>query len=103
MNKRNHRQYDDDDGRTICDMNVPGMPWYERDQKRARRDERRAQRRSVQTSAPQYVHDEGGQPLSLRERMRNAFSVALAGLTVFVVIGGAMLLFMWFCMHVWLA
>ena len=28
MSKRNPRQYDDDDGRTICDMNVPGMPWY---------------------------------------------------------------------------
>ena len=96
MSKRNPRQYDDDDGRTICDMNVPGMPWYERDQKRARRDERRAQRRNAQPSAPQYIHDEGGQPLSLRERMRNAFSV-------FVVIGGAMLLFMWFCTHVWLA
>ena len=22
------RQYDDDDGRTIADMNVEGMPWY---------------------------------------------------------------------------
>ena len=22
------RQYDDDDGRTIADMNVDGMPWY---------------------------------------------------------------------------
>lgn len=22
------RQYDDDDGRTIVDMNVEGMPWY---------------------------------------------------------------------------
>ncbi len=22
------KQYDDDDGRTIADMNVDGMPWY---------------------------------------------------------------------------
>ena len=102
MSKRTPRQYDDDDGRTICDMNVPGMPWYERDQKHARRDERRAQRRNAQQPEPQYVHDEG-QPVPFNERMRNAFSVALAGLTVFVVIGGAMLLFMWFCTHVWLA
>lgn len=25
---RKPRQYDDDDGRTIADMNVEGMPWY---------------------------------------------------------------------------
>ena len=25
---RKKRQYDDDDGRTIVNMNVEGMPWY---------------------------------------------------------------------------
>ncbi len=25
---RKRKQYDDDDGRTIADMNVDGMPWY---------------------------------------------------------------------------
>ena len=28
MAKR-HKKYDDDDGRTIVDMNVEGMPWYQ--------------------------------------------------------------------------
>ena len=45
MSKRNPRQYDDDDGRTICDMNVPGMPWYER------RSEARTPRRTTRTAA----------------------------------------------------
>ena len=27
---RNPRTYDDDDGHTIADMNVEGMPWYDR-------------------------------------------------------------------------
>ena len=25
---KKHAQYDDDDGRTIANMNVDGMPWY---------------------------------------------------------------------------
>lgn len=29
MFKRKKKQYDDDDGRTIANMNVDGMPWYE--------------------------------------------------------------------------
>ena len=97
MKKRAQRQYDDDDGRTICDMNVPGMPWYERDRRRAERDERRAQRAA---SAPPAT---GGGYIPLREQMRNALSVALAGLVVFGVIGGAMVLFILFCTNVWLA
>jgi len=28
MSKK-RRQYDDDDGRTIANMNVDGMPWYD--------------------------------------------------------------------------
>lgn len=28
MSKRKKKKYDDDDGRTIADMNVEGMPWY---------------------------------------------------------------------------
>jgi len=30
------RTYDDDDGRTIADMNVEGMPWYDRSRRRGR-------------------------------------------------------------------
>ena len=29
--KRNKKEYPDDDGRTIANMNVEGMPWYEPD------------------------------------------------------------------------
>ena len=47
MKKRAPKQYDDDDGRTICDMNVPGMPWYERDRRRAERDEQPASRENI--------------------------------------------------------
>ena len=33
------KQYDDDDGRVICDMDVDGMPWHNR---RVRREQREA-------------------------------------------------------------
>lgn len=28
MSKKQKKRYDDDDGRTIADMNVDGLPWY---------------------------------------------------------------------------
>ena len=31
------KQYDDDDGRTIVDMNVEGMPWYDSQIKKEKR------------------------------------------------------------------
>ena len=30
MRKTQKKQFDDDDGRTIVNMNVDGMPWYDR-------------------------------------------------------------------------
>ena len=34
---KDRRVYDDDDGRTIADMNIEGMPWYERSRRREKR------------------------------------------------------------------
>ena len=36
------KQYDDDDGRTIVDMNVEGMPWYDSRIKKEKRKNERA-------------------------------------------------------------
>lgn len=36
---RKKKKYDDDDGRTIADMNVEGMPWYTPKSKRKVNDE----------------------------------------------------------------
>lgn len=47
------RMYEDDDGRTIADMNVEGMPWYDRNRDReqssgsARQPMDRTQRRAT--------------------------------------------------------
>ena len=40
MRKIQKKQYDDDDGRTITDMNVEGMPWYDRRHDFGRQSER---------------------------------------------------------------
>jgi len=40
LRKIQKKQYDDDDGRTIADMNVEGMPWYDRRHDFGRQPER---------------------------------------------------------------
>lgn len=40
MKKTQKHQFDDDDGRTIVDMNVDGMPWYDRRQRFGRQSDR---------------------------------------------------------------
>ena len=40
MRKIQKKQFDDDDGRTIADMNVEGMPWYDRRHNFGRQSER---------------------------------------------------------------
>lgn len=103
MSKREPRKYDDDDGRTICDMNVPGMPWYEKDRRREERAEARRMREEQRAQEAERARMYGSDYIPLRDRLRNALSIALAGLLVVGVIGGAMVLFILFCTHVWLA
>lgn len=37
---KKRRQYDDDDGRTIVNMNVDGMPWYDRNAEEHKKENR---------------------------------------------------------------
>lgn len=76
------RVYDDDDGRTIADMNVEGMPWYQ---------ERR--------------RDEGGNeisPLSKDESRVAMWGALKAALLVVGVISVGLILFTLFCTKIWL-
>ncbi|MBR4742978.1 MAG: hypothetical protein IK082_02160 [Oscillospiraceae bacterium] len=43
---RTPKQYEDDDGRTVADMNVEGMPWFDREL--ARRKGKRAQEDGIE-------------------------------------------------------
>ena len=74
----------EDDGRTICSMDVDGMP---DSVFRLSRRERRTDRAQLKRK----VYDE--EPLTRSEYRRYTWYAILAGLTVMGVIGGGMILF----------
>lgn len=88
--KEKRKQYDDDDGRVVCSMDVEGMRWHDR---RVRREERMAARAAQ--AVPQ------GEPLTKAQTRQYAFSAALAGLVVVGVFASAWVLFILFCTQVW--
>ena len=53
------KRYDDDDGRTIADMNVEGFKWYESEEKKKKRELARkytkAERKSIMRSSFVYI------------------------------------------------
>jgi len=83
--RRRPEDYPDDDGRTIADMNVEGMPWYLR-----RREEPRS---------------DGGVHYQMTREEQRAYTWAAvkAGLLVALVFGTVFALFIAFCVFVWFA
>jgi hypothetical protein len=86
------KKYDDDDGRVIADMDVAGMPWYDRSVRRENRALRRAEKRA---SAPQGVQ------LTKSEARRYTWYAVLAGLTIVGVFSAVWILFTLFATQVW--
>ena len=76
----------EDDGRTIADMNVEGMPWY------VQGDERRS--KGADASAHDQMTDE--------ETKMYRFAALKAALLVVLVFGLAFFIFIAFCDFVWL-
>jgi hypothetical protein len=85
------KQYADDDGRVICNMDVDGMPWHD---KRVRR-ERREQQRAI--AAGQTDREQ----MTKAEARRFTFHAVLAGLLIAAVFSAAWVLFVLFCTQVW--
>lgn len=79
-------QYDDDDGRTICSMDVDGMPWFD---KRVRREERAARNANL------------GDRITRSEARVYTWYALLAGLLIATVFSVAIVLFTLFCTQVW--
>ena len=69
-----------DDGKTIVNMNVEGMPWY------LRREERPAA---------------GGEPMNRDQRRAYTWAAVRAALLVALIFGAAFALFIAFCDFVW--
>lgn len=70
----------DDDGRTIVDMNVEGMPWY------VRKEEDRPA---------------GGEPMTREEARRYTWAAVKAGLIIVLIFGAVFAAFIAFCDFVW--
>jgi hypothetical protein len=87
------KKYDDDDGRVICDMDVEGMPWHDRQVRREKRAERRAQKK---------VRGSQGVQMTKSEARRFTWYAMLAGLTIALVFSAVLILFTLFSTQIWL-
>ncbi len=91
------REKFEDDGRQIADMNIEGMPWYDRE---------RALREKTEGNSRQTVRTESGKSpldeLSRKERWVLYRSVLAACLVIGLIFAGAAFLFILFCVYVWL-
>lgn len=87
------KEYPDDDGRVICDMNVEGMRWYNRNLSKV--DD---YRKSREKSAPYHS---AGEVMTRRETVRYTFYAVLAGLTIVAVFATAWILLWLFSAYVW--
>jgi len=84
---RKPKQYEDDDGHTIVNMNVPGMPWYQDDTLPSRRQHR-------------AENPNRSEQLTTGQTIRYTLYSLLASFVVFGFIGGGMILFiliLWLC------
>ena len=78
---------EEDDGRTIADMNVEGMPWYHR---------------SARQDAPVIPGPGGYQQQMTDEEVRMyRWAAVRAGLILAFVFGGIFALFIAFCDFIW--
>ncbi len=77
---------EEDDGRVICSMDVEGMPWHD---KRERR-----QRNAARLSAV-------GEPMTRSETRRYIWNAVLAGLSIAAAFSLTWVLLILFCIHVW--
>ncbi len=80
------KQYDDDDGSVVCNMDVDGMPWHD---KRVQLEE---------TSTRENV--QGDQMTKSEARLYTWYSV-LAGMLVVLVFSATWVLFTLFCTKIW--
>lgn len=80
------REYDDDDGRVIINMDVDGMPWHDRKVRRERHETRKFGR--------------SGQFTRSESRLYTWYSL-LAGFLIASVFSLTWILFILFCTQIW--
>ena len=73
-----------DDGRTIADMNVDGMPWHR-----------------VNDDKALWPAGSQGEPLTPKQQRMYTWAAIKAGLLVVLIFGGVFFLFIAFCDFIW--
>lgn len=86
------KEYTDDDGRVVCDMNVEGMPWYDRNALKVS---------DYRQSKPKPQKYQSGPAMTRSEAIRYTWYAVLAGLTVVAVFAVVWILFTLFAVNVW--
>ena len=81
------KKIDGDEGQTVADMNVEGMPWYQKETEEAKAARGRA---------------ESGERLTGRQLFHAITGATAAALLVALVLCAALVLFILFCTNVWL-
>jgi hypothetical protein len=79
-------QFDDDDGRVICNMDVEGMRWHDKDVRRRENEARKVAR---------------GEQMTRSEARRFTWYAVLAGLLIVAVFSATWVLFALFCTQIW--
>ena len=92
--KRQVVEYEDDDGRVICNMDVEGMRWHSKHMKHPL---------FPSTEPSSSSSNYGGDQLSNREARRYTWNAVLAGLLIAAVFSTAWVLFVLFCVKIWFA
>ena len=82
----------EDDGRTICSMDVEGMPWHSGPSGRGKYSEEREKLKNKV---------DNGEPLTRREYRRYTWYSVLAGLAVLGFVGGGTVLFIFILWLLW--
>lgn len=80
------KQYNDDDGRVICDMDVDGMRWHDKNIRR----KKYAMHKVTQSDQ-----------MTQSETRRFTWYAVLAGLLIALVFSATWVLFIIFCTKVW--
>ncbi|MBG0786313.1 MAG: UbiA prenyltransferase family protein [Anaerolineaceae bacterium] len=93
MSKK-RKQYDDDDGRTIVNMDVPGTRWYQENDPARLREESSSQSDSRRPRRPIVE-------LTRKEVRQITWSALLAGLTIALVFSVTWILFTLFATQIW--
>ncbi len=102
MKKKERKQYDDDDGRTIAPMNIPGMPWYvEGPKPKKRKSDEPLSQAEIERQQLMQEDPEAYREMEKRETKLLVSASLKAALLVGLYFTVGILLFLLFCIFVW--